>query len=108
MSDIEYDTEVEATLTLGEVLEDLKESDPSVFNVLDDILNDYDNFLKNKEKLKVAKARAMKAYLSSEKGKQANRRAARRYYQNHKDKILEKQRERQKNEREKNKNIVNV
>ncbi len=108
MSDTEYDTEVEATLTLGEVLEDLKDSDPSVFNVLDDILSDYDKFLKNKEKLKVAKARCMKAYLSSQKGKEANRRAARKYYETHKDKILEKQRERQKKQKEKNKNIDNV
>jgi len=108
MSDTEYDTEVEATLTLGEVLEDLKESDPSVFNVLDDILNDYDNFLKNKEKLKIAKARAMKTYFESEKGKQANRRARKKYYEKNKEKILEKQREKQKKEREKNKNIVIV
>lgn len=74
------DTESENTLSLGEFIADLKHADPEMGEVLETLLNDYEDIaLKHGDVIKRRKDTITK-YFKSEKGKEATRRASKKYY----------------------------
>lgn len=80
----EHITEVEEQDTtmneFGTFLEELKEADPDMGEILDDILEDYDTLLHREVRKKEVQKKAIKKYFQSEKGKIKNREANKRYY----------------------------
>jgi len=64
----------------GTFLEELKEADPEIGNILDDMLENYDTLLPREVRKKEVQKKAIKKYFQSEKGKIKNREANKRYY----------------------------
>lgn len=64
----------------GEFLEQLKEADPEISEMLDDFLDNYDLLVNREVRKKQSQKKAIKKYFQSEKGKLKNREANKRYY----------------------------
>ena len=61
-------------------LEELKEADPDMGELLDDMLENYDVLLNREVRKKQSQKKAIKKYFLSERGKIKNREANKRYY----------------------------
>ncbi len=64
----------------GTFLEDLKDADPEMGEILDDMLENYDTLLNREVRKKEVQRKAIKKYFQSERGKIKNREANKRYY----------------------------
>lgn len=64
----------------GEFLEQLKDADPEISEMLDDFLDNYDLLVNREVRKKESQKKAIKKYFQSEKGKLKNREANKRYY----------------------------
>lgn len=74
------DTEGEATMSLGEFIEDLKHEDPEMSQILENIITDYEHISIKHAEVVNRRRQAVSKYFKSEKGKEATRRASKRYY----------------------------
>ena len=64
----------------GEFLEQLKDADPEISEMLDDFLDNYDLLVNREVRKRESQKKAIKKYFQSEKGKLKNREANKRYY----------------------------
>lgn len=77
-------TEINKINDFATFLEDLKDADPDMGEMLDEMLENYDVLLKREVRKKQTARKAMKNYFQTEKGKIKNREANKRYYYKHK------------------------
>tara|TARA_R110002110_G_scaffold144811_3_gene334172 strand:- start:621 stop:935 length:315 start_codon:yes stop_codon:yes gene_type:complete len=78
---INHVEEAETTMDdFGIFLDELKQADPDMCNILDDMLENYDTLLHREVRKKEVQKKAIKKYFQSEKGKLRNREANKRYY----------------------------
>lgn len=70
------DTEAETVMDLGEFIVDLKNSDPEIGQILDDIITEYEHFATREQR----KRESVKKYFQSDKGRKATQEASKRYY----------------------------
>lgn len=75
------DTETETAMSLGEFIADLNHEDPEMAQVLEKIIQDYED-VTLKLNCNIQRRRdTLKKYFQSEKGKEATRKASRKYYE---------------------------